>query len=212
MGGQIIFFGRWMRLGRTFIDRDKTSIYKLQTSIMEFTKMNEITLVDENDKEIGAGEKMDVHRRGLLHRAFSVFVFNDAGEMLIQRRALEKYHCGGLWTNTCCSHPAPGETWIKAAHRRLPEEMGLDCPLTEEFVFTYRAEFKNNLVEHEIDHVFFGTWDGVPKPNPDEVCDYRWITEDDLREEMKKCPEKFAPWFLIICEELRKHKNCNSGL
>ncbi len=166
--------------------------------------MNDITLVNEDDIQIGVGKKMDVHRRGLLHRAFSVFIFNDNHEVLIQKRALEKYHCGGLWANTCCSHPAPGETWTDAAHRRLPEEMGFDCGLKEEFVFTYRAEFENNLIEHEIDHVFFGKWNGTPKMNPEEVCDYRWVALDDLFREVKETPEMFAPWFLIICEEVKK--------
>lgn len=169
--------------------------------------MKEITLVDENDNVIGEGEKIDVHRKGLLHRAFSVLVFNDAGELLIQRRALEKYHAGGLWANTCCSHPAPGETWLDAAHRRLPEEMGFDCEIEENFVFTYRAEFENGLIEHEIDHVFFGRWNGVPRPNPEEVCDYRWVKPEVLFEEIKNEAAKFAPWFIILCEEW-KSKVC----
>lgn len=166
--------------------------------------MSDITLVDKNDVPIGVGEKMDVHRRGLLHRAFSILVFNDAGELLIQRRALGKYHCGGLWANTCCSHPAPDESYLDAAHRRLLEEMGFDCPLEEKFVFQYRAEFENELIENEIDHVFFGAWNGVPKINPTEVCEYRWLQIEELFEEIKISPEKFAPWFLILCEEWKK--------
>lgn len=162
-----------------------------------------IILVDDNDKQIGVGEKMDVHHKGLLHRAFSVLVFNDEKEVLIQRRALEKYHCGGLWANTCCSHPLPNEETLEAAHRRLQEEMGFDCELKEKFVFQYRAEFENDLIENEIDHVFFGKWNGVPKLNPEEVSEYRWISLKNLSKEIEKKTQDFAPWFLILCENLK---------
>ncbi|MEK7619489.1 MAG: isopentenyl-diphosphate Delta-isomerase, partial [Patescibacteria group bacterium] len=123
-------------------------------------------LVDETDHEIGTEEKMATHERGLLHRAFSVFVFNASGELLLQQRAFEKYHSAGLWTNTCCSHPRPGEETLAAAYRRLQEEMGFDCPLNEMFTFRYLAPFPNGLTENEVDHVFFGMYDGPVNPNP----------------------------------------------
>ncbi|MGC8851384.1 MAG: isopentenyl-diphosphate Delta-isomerase, partial [Candidatus Micrarchaeia archaeon] len=140
--------------------------------------MEQVILVDENDRELGVGEKMEVHRNGQLHRAFSIFVFNSDGKLLIHQRAKEKYHSGGLWTNTCCSHPRPGEKLDEAIHRRLVEEMGFDCPLKEVFSFVYQVKFENGLFEHELDHVYIGKFDGDPKPNPAEVMDWKWV---DLR-------------------------------
>jgi len=122
-----------------------------------------VVLVDENDNEIGVEEKINAHRKGLLHRAFSIFVFNSKNELLLQKRAADKYHSGGLWSNTCCSHPRPGENLKDAAHRRLQEEMGFDCSLREVFSFLYKKSFDNGLTEHELDHVFFGKFDGIPK-------------------------------------------------
>jgi isopentenyl-diphosphate Delta-isomerase len=137
-------------------------------------ELNEVILVDEQDVEIGSMEKLEVHQKGLLHRAFSVFVFNDKQELLLQQRALEKYHSPALWTNTCCSHPSPGETTISAARRRLQEEMGFDTELDFAFHFTYKAEFENGLTEHEFDHVFIGTFNDHFIPNPAEVMDIRY--------------------------------------
>jgi isopentenyl-diphosphate delta-isomerase len=157
-----------------------------------------VVLVDENDSETGTLEKQRAHTEGRLHRALSVFVFNARGEMLLQRRALAKYHSGGLWTNTCCSHPRPGEPVHQAAHRRLREEMGIDCPLEPAFEFTYRAQVGPELVEHEYDHVFVGRYDGEPVPAPDEVDDWRWAPVDALAREVAASPERFTPWFRIV--------------
>lgn len=161
-----------------------------------------VILVDEDDAEVGAEEKMRAHRAGLLHRAFSVFVFNARGEMLLQRRASGKYHSGGLWTNTCCSHPRPGEPTAGAARRRLREEMGLDCALEEAFAFVYRAELGPDLWEHEYDHVFVGRCEAEPRPDPEEVEGWRWATVEEVRREMAEEPEAFTVWFRIAFERL----------
>lgn len=158
-------------------------------------KSPDVILVNEQDEAIGTMEKMEAHRKGLLHRAFSVFIINDAGEILLQRRALEKYHSAGLWTNACCSHPYPGETTAAAAHRRLQEEMGFDCDMQEIFTFTYRAEFDNGLTEHEFDHVLLGTYNGNIYPNPSEVCDYHYLSSGQIMELMEKEPATFTIWF-----------------
>ncbi len=163
----------------------------------------QLLLVDENDQIIGHGEKLMVHQRGLLHRAFSIVVFNDAGEMLLQQRALCKYHCGGLWTNTCCSHPLSGETVDDAVHARLQLEMGFDCPLTHHHTLTYRAAFaETGLVEHEIDHVYTGRFDGIAQANPDEVMAHRWVGMGELRRDIRQNPSAFTPWLRLILELL----------
>ncbi len=165
--------------------------------------MEEIILVDERDNEIGSMEKLKAHRDGgTLHRAFSVFVFNSRGRMLIQRRASGKYHCGGLWTNTCCSHQNPGETLEEAAHRKLKQEMGFDTGLREILKFIYRAEFENGLTEHEFDHVFVGRYDGEVSPNPEEADGYKWIDVKRLREDVSKSPEKYTPWFRMVVDRV----------
>ncbi len=155
----------------------------------------EVILVDEQDKAIGAGPKLEVHADGRLHRAFSVFVFNRAGQLLMHQRAETKYHSGGLWTNTCCGHPRPGESVADAASRRLGEEMGFDCELIEIGVFTYRAELDHDLIEHEIDHVFTGRYDVDPSPAPEEVQAWEWVEVADLRERLIAEPERFTAWF-----------------
>ena len=162
--------------------------------------MHEVILVDALDQPIGTMEKMEAHRKGLLHRAFSVFVFNHKKELLLQQRALEKYHSGGLWTNTCCSHPAPGETPEMAGERRLHEEMGFSTPLKKRFAFEYRVALDNELTEHELDHVLTGTFDGDIIPNPEEVMAYRWVTADQLKQELREHPEHFTAWLKIIVE------------
>jgi isopentenyl-diphosphate delta-isomerase len=160
--------------------------------------MNEIVvLVDENDKEIGTEEKIEAHREGRLHRAFSIFIFNSDGEMLLQRRAYSKYHSGGLWTNTCCSHPRMSETTAEAAHRRLKEELGFDCELKELGHFIYKAKLDHGLTEHELDHVFVGSYDGVLKPSKNEVSEIMWIKTSALRERLRKNPGDFTEWFKI---------------
>ena len=159
-----------------------------------------VVLVDQNDQKLGLMEKQQAHVAGLLHRAFSVFIFNSKGELMIQQRAASKYHSPTLWTNTCCSHPRDNETYEQAAHRRLEEEMGFDCELDYKFNFIYKAHLENDLIEHELDHVFIGTFDDEPKLNPDEVMAYRWVELDDLKKDMEKNPQNYTAWFKIIFE------------
>lgn len=159
-----------------------------------------VVLVNQNDQKLGLMEKQQAHIAGLLHRAFSVFVFNSKGELMIQQRAASKYHSPTLWTNTCCSHPRDNETYEQAAHRRLEEEMGFDCELEYKFNFIYKAHLENDLIEHELDHVFIGTFDDEPKLNPDEVMAYRWVELDDLKKDMEKNPQNYTAWFKIIFE------------
>lgn len=157
--------------------------------------MEKVILVDKNDKELGSEEKIAVHQNGgKLHRAFSIFVFNLKGEMLLQKRAKEKYHSALLWTNACCSHPSHGELLIKACHRRLKEEMGFDCDLKEKFSFVYKVDFKDGISENEFDHVFFGEFDGEPNPEPKEVSEWKWVAPEKLKEDIKKNPEKYSYW------------------
>ena len=146
----------------------------------------------------GTMEKMEVHQLGLLHRAFSVFIFDKKGELLLQQRALDKYHSAGKWTNTCCSHPAPGEKAIDAAHRRLNEEMGMVCDLHYAFNFIYKADMEHGLVEHEFDHVFFGISDVKPAPEPKEVAAYKYMSMDPLAKDLQLNPGDYTEW-LKIC-------------
>lgn len=164
--------------------------------------LHDIILVDKNDRPIGTGEKMDVHRRALMHRAFSVLIFNSEGKMLLQRRALSKYHSPGLWTNACCSHPQPGEETAAAALRRLQEEMGFTCLLHYHGWFHYMAPFDNGLTENEIDHVFSGFYDGEVPFNPEEVDEIIWIDGLTLRSWMHDRPEYFTVWFRIIYDRI----------
>jgi len=157
-----------------------------------------LILVDETDREIGLLEKMRVHEEGLLHRAFSVFVFNSRGELLLQQRAKDKYHSPGVWSNTCCSHPRAGETTAAAASRRLNEEMGFTCDLEFAFSFTYKASFENGLTEYEFDHVFVGYSDDIPFPNPSEVHDWKYMTLEQLKTNLQNNPEDYSVW-LGIC-------------
>lgn len=154
--------------------------------------------VDVDDTEIGKIEKMQAHREGKLHRAFSVFIFNDEGELILQKRADAKYHSGGLWTNTCCSHPEFGENLNDAVNRRLKEEMGLQCEATKVFQFIYRAELEHGLIEHELDHVFFGKTNELPVLNLEEASDWKFVQMKDLEIEISEFPERFTVW-LQIC-------------
>ena len=163
--------------------------------------MEEIILVDEQDNVIGTMEKMEAHRKGVLHRAFSVVLFNSSGELLLQKRADNKYHSGGLWTNTCCSHQRDGETNIQAGNRRLYEEMGFNTELKELFHFIYKAPFDNGLTEHELDHVMIGYYDGEPEINTDEVEDWKWMKIEDIQKDMLLNPESYTVWFKIIFDE-----------
>ncbi len=160
--------------------------------------MEKIILVNESDIEIGTMEKMEAHRRGVLHRAFSVMLFNSNGELLLQKRARNKYHSGGLWTNTCCSHPLPQETIEEAAKRRLKQEMGIDLQPTFAFKFIYKSNLDKNLIEHEYDHVFTGVFDGLPEINEDEVEDWKFMNLDSLRKDIKLSPDNYTAWFKII--------------
>lgn len=155
-----------------------------------------VILVDENNREVGTMEKMEAHLSGQLHRAFSVFVFNSRGELLLQRRAAHKYHSGGLWTNTCCSHPRPGETLEKAVHRRLAEEMGFDCPTNHAFSFLYHQQV-GELIEHELDHVFVGTFDGIPQINLEEVDAWKAVRMEDLLLDVQQNPDHYTVWFRL---------------
>lgn len=161
-----------------------------------------VILVDENDIPRGAMEKLEAHRRGLLHRAFSVFIFHPDGRMLLQRRAAGKYHSAGLWSNACCSHPGDGEDTQAAAERRLREEMGISTKLRPLTSFVYRAEFANGLTEYEFDHVFTGVTGQEPSPNPIEVSDYRWEEPEAIREEITAHPGLFTAWFHIAMRDI----------
>jgi isopentenyl-diphosphate delta-isomerase len=164
--------------------------------------MRQVVLVDEFDREIGVMEKMEAHQRALLHRAFSVFIFDSEGRMLLQRRALLKYHSGGLWTNACCSHPRPGESVLAAAERRLFEELGFSTPLKKVFDFIYKAPLDNGLTEFEFDHVLTGIYDGVPVLDKEEVSEVRLMTLDDIRESLVAHPELYTAWFAIAFSKL----------
>jgi isopentenyl-diphosphate delta-isomerase len=160
-----------------------------------------VILVDSNDNAIGKMEKIEAHEKGLLHRAFSVFIFNDNNELLLQQRALSKYHTPGLWTNTCCSHQKVGETNIEAGQRRLMEEMGFSVPLKEKMAFTYKAPFSNGLTEHEYDHILVGHYNDEPQPNPEEVESWKWQKIEDIVEDISHNPEKYTAWFKIIFDK-----------
>jgi isopentenyl-diphosphate delta-isomerase len=163
-----------------------------------------VILVDENDQEIGNMEKQEAHEKGFLHRAFSVFIFNENKELLIQQRALTKYHSAGLWTNTCCSHPRIGETIEQAAHRRLMEEMGFDCELTSKSSFIYKAAFENGLTEHELDHILVGTFNGEISFNPTEVKNIKWISLEELDIDLLQNSQNYTAWFKIIFDNFQK--------
>ncbi len=165
----------------------------------------DVILVDEHDVQTGIMEKMEVHQKALLHRAFSVFIFNDKGEVLLQRRAGKKYHSGGLWTNACCSHPQPGEETLKAAQIRLQEEMGFNTPLKKAFDFIYKTSFDNGLTEYEFDHVFVGTYDGAIVPNTDEVSDYCFMKAAEIKSSIQSHPQKYTEWFKIAFPKMEEY-------
>jgi isopentenyl-diphosphate delta-isomerase len=163
----------------------------------------QVVLVDKNNRQIGIEEKLKAHQAGKLHRAFSIFVFNSKGELLIQQRAKTKYHSGSLWANTVCSHPKPKETYTQAIHRRLKEEMGFDCKLKKLFCFIYKARFQNGLTEHEYDWVFIGKFEGKPKPNSGEVKNYKWIAVKKLKQDIIKNPNKYSVWLKIALAKMK---------
>jgi len=164
-----------------------------------------VILVDKEDNPIGKMEKLEAHEKALLHRAFSVFVFNDKEELMLQQRALSKYHSPGLWTNTCCSHQRFGETNIQAGKRRLQEEMGFSVELEDVMSFVYKAPFDNGLTEHEFDHILIGKYNKDPKPNPDEVASWKWASLDYIVNDIDKNPDNYTAWFKIIFEKYLNH-------
>lgn len=163
-----------------------------------------VILVNEKDEEIGKEEKIKAHKLGLLHRCFSILVFNSSGELLLQKRASGKYHSGGLWSNTCCGHPRPGEDVISAASRRLHEEMGFSCELRKIMVFSYKAKLDHGLTENEFDHVLTGKYDGDPVLNSEEAGGWRFVSLEALEKEINGSPEKFTVWFKIIILKLKQ--------
>ncbi|TVQ77302.1 MAG: isopentenyl-diphosphate Delta-isomerase [Flavobacteriales bacterium] len=165
-----------------------------------------VILVDERDNPLGLMEKMEAHEKGLLHRAISVFVLNENNELMLQQRAFSKYHSGGLWTNTCCTHPRDGETPHQASLRRLNEEMGFTCSLNPAFSFTYKAKFDNDLIEHEFDHVFIGRVENntVPVINPEEVENWKWMSLSEIENDIHKNPSHYTEWFKIVFDQFLK--------
>jgi len=174
--------------------------------------MERVILVDANNEQVGTMEKMEAHQKGLLHRAFSIFIFNSDGKMLLHERAHDKYHCGGMWTNAVCSHPRPGESQSHALRRKMKQEMGFFTQVEKAFDYTYRAELENGLVEYEYDEVFIGTYDGELSPNPDEVNDYRFVSIAEINEEIRLNEELFTPWFKLLIEPISQYYKSLNGV
>ena len=167
--------------------------------------MSQVILVNKQDEATGTMDKLEAHEKGLLHRAFSIFIFNAKGEMLLQQRALSKYHSGGLWTNACCSHPQPGEDIEESAQRRLMEEMGFNAELKKIFSFIYKTDFDNGLTEHEVDHVFIGNYEAVIQPNPEEVSNFYFQPMNVIRKSIEEQPHLFTSWFKIAFPQLETY-------
>lgn len=166
--------------------------------------IDEVILVNEHDEQSGTMGKLEAHRQARLHRAFSVFIFNSKGDMLLQQRATAKYHSGGLWSNACCSHPRPGEETLKAANRRLKEEMGFETALDKIFHFTYKTAFANGLTEHEFDHVFAGRYEGEIEPDSMEVSNYTFKSMKEIKENLELSPQKYTAWFHIAFPKIHE--------
>ncbi len=162
--------------------------------------------VDKTDQFLGVMEKMEAHEKGVLHRAVSVLIFNSNGDMLLQRRAFDKYHSGGLWSNAACTHPSPGETTLQASDRRLKEEMGISANLSHLYSFIYKVQLDNNLTEHELDHVFVGVTDEVPILNPEEAMSYKYISIQEIQEDLKNYGDRYSAWFKMIFARLLELK------
>jgi len=173
-------------------------------------KEEKVILVNEKDEQIGLMPKLEAHEKALLHRAFSVFIFNDKNELMLQQRALDKYHSPGLWTNTCCSHQRNGESNIEAGKRRLQEEMGFIVDLEESISFIYKAPFDNGLTEHEYDHVLIGKYNNEPKINPNEAASWKWMPLEEVRADILRHPEIYTEWFKVIFDKFYEHININS--
>ena len=164
-----------------------------------------VILVDEEDRQTGTCEKLEAHEKGLMHRAFSIFLFNKNGEMLLQQRAAEKYHTPGLWSNTCCSHPRPDENMEDALKRKLFQEMGISAQVDKVFDFAYRADFDNGLVENEVDHVYFGEYNDAPNPNPEEIQSWKYSSFEEIKKEIEKDETMYTPWFKIVLNQVMEH-------
>lgn len=164
--------------------------------------MEEVIYVDEQDREVGKGEKLEAHRQGVLHRALSVFVFNSKGELMLQKRAKGKYHSAGLWSNTCCSHPRPGEDTASAARRRLKEEMGFVTDLRHVHHLLYRTAFPNGLIENEYDHMFIGESEAIPMLNPEEAEAWKWMSPEAIKQDMTKHPDSYSYWFRLAWNDI----------
>ena len=180
---------------------------EMSTLVWEINNMgesDELILVNLDDEEIGSGSKLEVHQKSLLHRAFSVYIVND-GKMLLQKRNPDKYHSGGLWSNACCSHPRKGEKLEEAVHRRLSEELGIDCEVTELFEFIYRTDFGTGICEYEYDHVFVGEYAGDITLNTEEATEIRWVDLKELRDSLVFHPELYTSWFLISAHKVIRH-------
>ena len=180
-----------------FFKNDKSMLNNLKRQIM-----NQVILVNEKDERVGVMDKLPAHEKGLLHRAFSIFVFNSKGQILLQQRMANKYHSGGLWTNTCCGHQVPGESLLESAKQRLMDEMGMICILNYLFSFQYKANLDHQLIEHEIDHVFYTVSDQLPLLNPEEADDYRYESPEMIRLEMEQHPDRFTEWFKLCFERV----------
>ena len=165
----------------------------------------QVVLVNENDEKIGLMPKQEAHEKGVLHRAFSVFIFNEKNELMLQQRAMHKYHSPGLWTNTCCSHQRDGETSLEAGKRRLFEEMGFSTDLKETTSFIYKAPFDNGLTEHELDHILIGNFEGIPNINTEEVATWKWKDLEEVKNDIKANPEIYTEWFKIIFDKFYQH-------
>jgi isopentenyl-diphosphate delta-isomerase len=165
--------------------------------------MDQVILVDEADNAVGTMEKLEAHQKGILHRAFSILLFNSKGEILLQQRAAVKYHSAGLWTNACCSHPVPGEPMALTIRKKLMQEMGIDVQPAFSHTFIYQSVLDNGLIEHELDYVYTGTFDGIPQINPDEVQAWRYVSQADLQKEIITHPGTFTSWFKIIMNDFQ---------
>ena len=168
-------------------------------------KEEQVVLVNEKDEKVGLMPKLEAHEKGVLHRAFSVFIFNDKNELMLQQRALHKYHTPGLWANTCCSHQRDGESSIEAGKRRLYEEMGFSVDLKETTTFIYKAPFDNGLTEHELDHILIGKYAGEPTINSEEVAAWKWMELEEVKKDIQNNPEIYTPWFKIIFDKFYQH-------
>lgn len=166
---------------------------------------DKVILVDSNDTPIGVMDKLEAHQKGLLHRAFSIFLFDSQGRMLLQKRAEQKYHCGGLWSNTCCSHPLPDTDMSTCLQRKLAQEMGINVTVYKAFDFMYEVTLENGLIEHEYDHVYIGEFNGSPDPNPEEVCKWCYASKEEIHQTMQQSPESFTPWFRMLYPKIEDY-------